>query len=76
MKKFYIASDYSGLSAGEYDFYFGYEEVIDDEWAFVVKKKGQEVWRTKQSELGIGNGRPMEEYLLQGIGMYFDKLKN
>jgi hypothetical protein len=54
----YCASDYAGFSAGEYSFYYGYEEEAihplfaneddDDEkttWAFTVRKNDVEIYR-------------------------------
>ncbi len=73
MSKFnsYIASDYAGMTAGDYTFYYGYEQLVEDDWAFVACHKGKEIYRKGISadsvkfDCGIG--------LLEGISHF---LKN
>jgi len=64
-----IASDYAGMEAGEFDFYFGYEYGKDDEgevWGFRAKKNGEVVL-----EYPVEEGRfEVAERLLEGIGHY------
>ncbi len=70
-----FASDYAILESADLWFYYGYEEELDDEWCFVVKKndhRGEEIFRLKTSELGgDSNGCP-EVYLLRGIGKWLE----
>ncbi len=83
----YWASDYAGLEAGDYSFYYGYEETFcpkhknkncEDygcelrEWCFVAKIKDKEVMRIPSSKLWFEYKEPMEMLLL-GIGHYFSQ---
>lgn len=75
-KHFYHASDYAGMSAGRYGFYFGYEETAgegdDEEWCFVAKKDGKEVFRATASQIGWSGGDPTEWGVLEGIALYIE----
>lgn len=68
----YFASDYAGMKAGDFSFYFGYEELVNDEWAFVAKHTGIEVMRVPQSKLGKVFPCEPHEYLLCGIAMFIE----
>lgn len=81
----YIASDYAGLEAGVYEFYFGYERTIcpvhgndskcecnDKQWAFVARKNGQEVGRLSARQVHYHGGECVEA-LLRGIARFGDK---
>ena len=69
-----IASDYAVCRFAGYFFYFGYEETIDDEWAFVVKKSGKEIGRIKGSKLGWADDcDDCGEILLRGIARFGNK---
>lgn len=76
--KFYIASDYAGVSGGKFSFYFGYEITDDanDEWCFQAKDLNVEIMRIPHSQLK-GNPSVYEchECLLAGIAMWLEKTK-
>ena len=69
MSKFYIASDYAGVSGGGIAFYYGYEETFREEWCFVVRKNGKETMRIPSTELG-GDRFNVAENLLIGISKW------
>lgn len=62
---FHSASDYAGISLGEYEFYYGYEatipsleedpdEDIEREWAFTCSDSdGEEIIRVTPKALGV-----------------------
>ncbi len=71
----YHSDDYAGLVSGALKFYYGYEVEEDDEWCFVVKNHGDEVFRAKRSviELSVKNDDQLDsvnDYLIAGIGMW------
>jgi hypothetical protein len=72
MSRFYIASDYAGLSGGGVSFYYGYEETHFDEWCFVAKEGEKEVLRLPQSRLGCKDRWNVTENLLAGISHWLD----
>lgn len=68
----HISSDYAGLNTEKYSFYFGYEEVDDnDEWCFVAsnQKTGDTIVKWSCSEIDAGGDYP-EVALLKGIGRF------
>lgn len=69
----YVASDYAGLSGGGVEFYFGYEETLDDEWCFVVKERGVETLRLPQSKLGVKDRWAVETNLMAGIAEWLER---
>lgn len=69
----YSASDYAGLSAGGVEFYFGYEETLDEEWCFVAKERGEETLRLPQSKLGVKDRWDVQANLLAGIGEWIER---
>lgn len=75
-RHFYHASDYAGLTAGAYHFYFGYEETVgegdDEERCFVAKKGGVEIFRATATDLGWTGGDPTEWGLMEGIALYIE----
>lgn len=84
----YSASDYAGLKAGVYEFYFGYEhtkcpthgndageacgECGMDVWAFVAWRDGKQLGRLSAKELSY-HGEDCMEILLRGIARFGDK---
>lgn len=68
----YSASDYAGLHAGRFSFYYGYEETTGGEWCFVAKRAGEEIFRATATELGVDPGCPTEWGLLEGIALYIE----
>lgn len=87
----YIASDYAGLKAGKYEFYFGYEITVcpkhkssdecseadcdKGEWAFQATISGKEVMKVPESKLYPRKNESPEFYLLAGIGKFLKSLK-
>jgi hypothetical protein len=69
----YVASDYAGLSGGGVEFYFGYEETLDDEWCFTAKQQGEETLRLPQSKLGVKDRWNVTENLLAGIVEWLER---
>jgi len=63
----YSASDYAGMSACGYSFYYGYEEEKDGQWAFVMKKGDKELLRYSATELSCRSGDDPKDGLLSGI---------
>lgn len=67
----YQASDYCGMRNGRTEFYYGYEDVDDnEEWCFTAKEDGVEVMRLPQSKLWYIPDADIMWYLLSGIGQY------
>jgi hypothetical protein len=83
--KSYTASDYAGLHAGEWHFYYGYEfgEGLDDEgdrasvWGFEAKRSGLIIRRMSHEDMkaaGFTEDRfQVTEGLLFGIGFLFSE---
>lgn len=76
--KILISDDYAVLNFGDYNAYYGYEETMDDDWAFVLKKNDTRmmIYTKKyiESNSNITNKRDEPVYyLLAGLGMYFSK---
>jgi len=75
-----ISDDYAVLETGIYTFYYGYEEEVNDEWAFVAKKGKNEVARYSKSfiennsDIKNRSDEP-DYYLLAGIGLFLNKLE-
>jgi hypothetical protein len=77
----YCSSDYGGMDAGRYSFYYGYEETIcyahtecdkdceQREWAFVVKVDKKDVFRIGSSKLETKRYN-IAECLLDGIRQF------
>jgi hypothetical protein len=74
MSNRYSSSDYAGLSGGGFSFYYGYEELKDDDWAFVMRKGDKELVRFSATELGLRNGDDPTIGLLAGIEKSLDYL--
>lgn len=71
----YIAGDYAGIE-GPIEAYYGYEVVDEDteEWCFVVRKKGKEVFRRTNSQLlEIAPNNSPEGMLIAGLALYLNK---
>jgi hypothetical protein len=67
----YCASDYAGMATKEYSFYYGYEQTIGEDWAFVASDKhGKELFRKaiNQSAIDFDCTRG----LLAGIAYFLD----
>lgn len=68
-----IASDYAGMEAGAFDFYYGYEYGKNENgevWGFRAKKNGKVIF-----EYPVDQGRfEVAEQLLEGIGKYLASL--
>jgi hypothetical protein len=65
-----VASDYASLTVDDLGFYFGYEEEVDGEWAFIASDNGKEVLRLAKSKVHPRKGETPEYYLLAGVGHY------
>jgi hypothetical protein len=68
----YEASDYAGMTAGPYSFYYGYEYARDDDgdvWGFECKKDGKMVCHFPHEPSGYGCARD----LLECIGIMIEK---
>lgn len=69
--------DYACLETEKYEFYYGYEHVINGEWAFyaINKETGIKVSYTtdKLEEKAIDEIRNITQYLLIGIGLFIDE---
>lgn len=71
MPKPIIASDYAILQAGAFEFYYGYEQEENGEWAFVAKKGNRELMRLGWSQLKSGEEQfSVEQNLLAGLGIF------
>lgn len=76
--KVYSASDYAGLSVGDRQFYYGYEERTSDaddaEWCFVYRRAGREYIRIPASQLTNrpGDRWECERMLLLGIAHWLE----
>ena len=72
----YYSDDYAGLDTNTVNFYFGYEEVKNDEWAFTVKKDGKIILKLSETEIKDNcENRQLkmpQDFLLAGIGLYLD----
>lgn len=76
----YFSDDYAGLDAGRYEFYYGYEVVVneDDEnsdWCFIVKEEGNIIFTLSTTEINnltkeIRQMYDPVSYLLAGIGLW------
>lgn len=73
MSNHYIASDYASVEGGGLFFYYGYEETLDEEWLFVVKKANETIFFLPASELGVKNTFEVVECLLAGISKWLDE---
>lgn len=78
-----VSDDYAALDAGHYSFYWGYEEPVggDDEdvvedWYFVVKFDGVEIFRRAGKEMGVKPADECAESLLTGIGCFLVSRRN
>lgn len=80
------ASDYAGMTAGEYSFYYGYETAIDPEceddedktaWRFQVMKNGEVVFDKTAEQLGLtGRSRwKCSLVVLEGIGAWIEQVQ-
>lgn len=72
----YYSDDYAGLVSGNLSFYYGYEVEDPDteEWCFIVKKNGLEVFRLTTSKIEESiddrNLNMPQDYLVAGIGIW------
>jgi hypothetical protein len=67
----YSSDDYCGMSNGTFSFYYGYEETDEnEEWCFVAKEHGVEVFRLPAPELWHDGSDNMLTHLVAGIGQW------
>lgn len=71
----YYSDDYAGLISGKYSFYYGYEEVDDnDEWLFTVKENNNVIYQLSTTEIHKmcynNNLSSPTSYLMFGIGVW------
>ncbi len=69
----YFSDDYAGLESGRYSFYYGYEVTDGDEWCFIVKEKGNVVFKQTTSQINKSVNSDLDrpnDYLLAGIGIW------
>lgn len=69
---FYIAGDYAGLSAGDLEFYYGYEfgktEDGEELWGFRAKKNGKVILEIPSED--VPDRFEVVERLLDGMAKY------
>lgn len=71
----YIASDYAGLDAGPWSFYYGYEKTdANDEWCFVASRGGDEKMRIPASKLTSRDKFDCGECLLSGLAIFLERV--
>ena len=75
----YYSDDYAGLETNSVDFYYGYEETKNDEWAFIAKdKEGKLLLKLSETEIKEKcDNRQLnmpQDFLLAGVGLYSDGL--
>lgn len=87
----YKSSDYAGLEAGKFHFYFGYEETVckkhksqekceevdceSREWAFTASHGGNELMRVSESELAKHAGGETDD-VAHGLVLGIGKFMN
>lgn len=62
-----IGDDFAQVKNTNLQFYYGYEEELDGEWCFTVKKREREIYRLKMHELDSDFTNPPEHYLILGM---------
>ena len=78
----YYSDDYAGLDTEDYSFYFGYERAdpVTEEWMFVVRKNGSEVFTLCSSDIENKTERRQlnmpQDYLIAGIGIWLNEKKD
>jgi len=71
-EEIYTASDYAGIDAGDFRFYYGYEQTdADDNWLFVAHQNGKKIMSYTAEQLGGEDTDPPRDILMRGIARYF-----
>lgn len=76
MIQVYSASDYACTEGGKVQAYYGYEVTDPDteEWCFVVRKSGKEIFRKTNSQLlEIAGGESPLDMLCAGLALFVNK---
>lgn len=80
-RRLWHSDDYASLETERYDFYYGYEVTVGEEWAFQVKKKRGDrvevVYTLPASWVSDDKTQHYEvaDMLLLGIGKFLDSEK-
>jgi hypothetical protein len=72
----YDTRNEAGFDSPKFSVYYGGKEIDQDteEWAFVIKKNGKEVFRVPNSELlQCANGESPTDMLIAGLALYLCK---
>lgn len=72
----YRASDYAGFEDGKWSVYYGKDEIdpITQDWCFVMKKNGKEVFRaTNEQLLAICPEESPLGMLVAGLSLYMSR---
>lgn len=71
-----INDDYAVLEIKEYEFYYGYEHIIDTEWAFYAKNKETGVMTSYTADTLIeycdSDLKNPVDFLFAGIGLFIN----
>ena len=73
MSNNYESSDYAGIDSKNISFYYGYEEIDeDDNWLFIATRNHEVIESWTAEDLGIDKSFEVTNVLMAGIARFFD----